>query len=90
MRHKALKSFLISGNSKGIDGRLVNRLRNMFAYLHAAGSPDELHVPPNFGFHWLSGDRQGTAAMLLTRNWRLTFRVTERYTLIDIDLEDYH
>jgi len=32
----------------------------------------------------------GTCAMTLTRNWRLTFRVTERRSIVDLDLEDYH
>ncbi len=37
----------------------------------------------------LAGDRAGTAAMTVTKNWRLTFRVSEHHALIDLDLEDY-
>lgn len=62
----------------------------MVAFLTAATDEAELGTPPNFGFHLLTGDRSGTAAMTLTRNWRLTFRITENRTVVDLDLEDYH
>ena len=62
----------------------------MIAFLVAAENVDELKVPPNFGLHWLVGDRAGTAAMVVTKNWRLTFRVNEMGSLIDLELEDYH
>ncbi|MEK6542713.1 MAG: type II toxin-antitoxin system RelE/ParE family toxin [Pseudomonadota bacterium] len=90
VRHKALRAFLETGKPKGIDARVAGRLRNMIAFLVAAGSVDEFRIPPNFGFHWLTGDRAGTAAMTMTKNWRLTFRVSDTKTLIDLDLEDYH
>jgi len=90
VRHKALRAFIETGNSKGIDARLTSRIRNMVAFLTAADDVEELKIPPNFGFHRLEGDRDGTCAMTLTRNWRLTFRVTERRSIVDLDLEDYH
>lgn len=90
VRHKALRAFLETGKPKGIDARVAGRLRNMIAFLVAAGNVDEFRIPPNFGFHWLTGDRAGTAAMTVTKNWRLTFRVSDTKTLIDLDLEDYH
>lgn len=90
VRYKALRAFLETGKPKGIDARVAGRLRNMIAFLVAAGNVDEFRIPPNFGFHWLTGDRAGTAAMTVTKNWRLTFRVSDTKTLIDLDLEDYH
>ena len=90
VRHKALKAFLESGKPKGIDARVAGRLRNMIAFLAAARDEEEFRIPPNYGFHWLTGDRAGTAAMTVTRNWRLTFRVNDEKALIDLDLEDYH
>ncbi len=90
VRHKALRAFLETGKSKGIDARVADRLRNMIAFLIAAGNEEELRIPPNFSFHWLTGDRTGTAAMTVTRNWRLTFKVNADKALIDLDLEDYH
>ena len=68
----------------------VARLRRMLVYIDAAESFSELSVPPNFGLHELTGDRQGVWSMTVTRNWRMTFGVNEHGTLIDLDLEDYH
>lgn len=90
IRHKALRKFAESGQAKGLDKRLVGRLRNMIAFLDAAGSLEELKIPPNFGFYILSGDRAGQAIMTVTKNWRLTFRLNDAGQIIDLDLEDYH
>jgi len=89
IRHKSLRRFFETGNAKGLVGD-VARLRNMLAFIDAAASLDELAAPPNFGFHGLKGDRAGTWAMNVTRNWRLTFRIDEAGALVDMDLEDYH
>ncbi len=87
--HKGLRRFFETGNARGLVGD-VKRLRNMLAFIDAAASLDELSVPPNFGLHELKGDRVGTWAMAVTRNWRLTFRIDAAGALIDMDLEDYH
>ena len=95
VRHRALRSFLETGHAKGLDARLIGRLRNMVALIHAAHDASELKTPPNFGFHWLTGDRAGTASMpksmgTVTKNWRLTFKVSAENEIVDLDLEDYH
>jgi len=87
--HKALRRFFETGNAKGLVGD-VARLRKMLAFIDAAASLDELAVPPNYGLHPLTGNRAGTWAMTVTRNWRLTFCMDEAGALIDMDLEDYH
>jgi len=89
IRHKGLRRFFETGVAKGLVGD-VDRLRKMLAFIDAAESLDELSVPPNFGLHEFTGDRKGTWAMTVTRNWRLTFPVNEDGVLIDLDLEDYH
>jgi proteic killer suppression protein len=89
IQHKGLRRFFESGVSKGLVGD-VERLRRMLAYIDAAESIDELAVPPNFGLHELGGDRKGTWAMTVTRNWRLTFRINDAGALTDMNLEDYH
>jgi toxin HigB-1 len=90
VRHKALRFYLETGKPIGLNGQVAGRLRNMVALLVAAADESDLRVPPNFGFHMLTGNRAGTCAMTVTRNWRLTFRVTDEKTIIDLDLEDYH
>ena len=66
------------------------RIRKMLAFIDAAGSFDELAVPPNYGLHALMGDKAGRWAMTVTKNWRLTFIRIDDKTLTDLDLEDYH
>ena len=90
IRHKALRSFAETGKPKGLPGNVVERLRNMLAYLVVAATADELKVPPNFGAHPLIGDRAGTWALMVTKNWRMTFRLNETGAIEDLDLEDYH
>ena len=80
--------FAESGATKGVIE--PRRVGNMLVFLSAAGSFDELGVPPNFGFHELTGDRAGTYAMTVTRNWRLTFTKIDDQTIANLDLEDYH
>jgi len=90
VRHKALRRFIESGKPKGLNANLAGRLKNMIAYLAAIDSIDELHAPPNWGAHELTGDRAGTWSLTVTKNWRMTFRLTVEGAVADLDLEDYH
>ena len=90
IRHKALRRFFETGNARGLDGDLVDRLRKMFSFIVAASDLDELGTPPNYGLHPLTGDRAGSWAMTVTRNWRMTFALTQEQAIVDLDLEDYH
>lgn len=89
IRHKGLRRFFETGNAKGLVGDAA-RLRKMLAFIDAASDLGELAVPPNYGLHELTGDRKGTWAMTVTRNWRLTFAINTEGALVDMDLEDYH
>ncbi|HEY0013399.1 MAG TPA: type II toxin-antitoxin system RelE/ParE family toxin [Allosphingosinicella sp.] len=90
IRNKALRRFAETGTSKGLPSEVVERLRNMLAFLAAIEAEDELTVPPNFGAHRLTGDRKGEWSLTVTRNWRLTFGIGEDGAIEDMDLEDYH
>jgi proteic killer suppression protein len=90
IRHKALRRFFETGRAKGLPGDVVDRLFRMMTFIIDADTLDELSTPPNYGLHPLTGDRTGTWAMTVTRNWRLTFSMNEQGALINIDLEDYH
>jgi proteic killer suppression protein len=56
--------------------------------LDAATAPADLDLP-GFGFHPLKGNRKGEFAVIVTRNWRLTFGWNDG-DAVDVDLEDYH
>lgn len=88
VRHRRLRKFLETGIAKGVIE--PERIMDMIAFIDAVEAFDELAVPPNFGFHPLTGDRKGTFAMTVTRNWRLTFTKVDDATIGDLDLEDYH
>ncbi|WP_230772408.1 type II toxin-antitoxin system RelE/ParE family toxin [Sphingomonas sp. Leaf4] len=88
--HKALKRFFLTGDTRGLDGSLIDRLRKMLAFLNAASEPDEFRVPPNYGAHQLTGDRAGVWSLTVTRNWRMTFSINEAGAIVDLNLEDYH
>ena len=88
IRHKALRAFVMSGRAKGLIEPV--RLARIMQFLVAARNFDEFYIPPNFGFHPLTGDRAGTFAITVTRNWRLTFTKVDERTVADLDLEDYH
>ena len=87
--YKGLARFFEMGNAKGLVGDR-NRIRKMLSFINAAGSFDELSVPPNYGLHELVGDRAGRWAMTVTKNWRLTFIKIDDMTISDLNLEDYH
>ena len=88
IRHKALRYLFLEGRTKGIID--PDRLIDMFAFIVAAADFERLAEPPNFGFHALTGDRKGSFAMKVTRNWRLTFVKVDDRTVAELDLEDYH
>lgn len=88
--HKALRRFIETGKPKGLSGDLIDRLSRMVNFIIAAETIDELGTPLNYGLHPLTGDRAGTWAMTVTRNWRMTFSIDDQGAIIDLDLEDYH
>lgn len=90
IRDKALRAFAETGRARGLPGNLVERLRNMLAYLSAIEAVEELKIPPNYGAHLLAGDRAGMWSLTVTKNWRMTFRISEVGGIADLDLEDYH
>jgi proteic killer suppression protein len=90
IRHKPLRQFVETGKPKGLNANVAERLRKMIAFLVAIETVDELSIPPNWGAHPLTGERAGEWALTVTKNWRMTFRLTEERTIADLDLEDYH
>lgn len=90
IRHKALREFAHTGRSKGLPSGSVDRLRKMLAWLSVIEQPEELRVPPNYGAHQLTGDRRGQWSLTVTKNWRMTFWISDDGFIEDVDLEDYH
>lgn len=87
IKHKALKKLVTNGDRRIME---PDRLADMIAFINAAVTFDHLSIPPNFGFHPLTGDRAGEFGMTVTRNWRMTFTRVDDQTIADLNLEDYH
>ena len=87
IRHRALRRLATKGDRRIIE---ADRLVDMLAFIDAATALDDLSTPPNFGLHPLTGNRAGSFAMTVTKNWRMTFVKVDDQTIADLDLEDYH
>src|SRR3546814_20929433 len=87
INHKVLRRFVETGKPKGLPGDLVDRLFKMINFLIDAETLDELSTPPTYGFHTLNGDRAGTWAQTVTRNWCLTFSIHEPAAIDDMAME---
>lgn len=87
-RSRALAEFWHNNDRSGIRADWVGRVKLILDTLHAARQPGDMRVP-GFKFHPLKGEREGTYAVTVSRNWRVTFCFRDG-DAVDIDLEDYH
>ena len=91
IKHKGLKRFVETGQTKGLPSQYVEKISVLI---------EALSVMPNIGTflslpkgkpHRLKGDRHDDYSINVSRNWRMTFRHNETDNTIEIlDLEDYH
>ncbi len=87
-RHKGLRDFFEANSKRGIPPELSGRLRDRLDVIDAAGSLEDIALP-HFGLHELKGDRAGTWAVKVNKNWRLTFTFAGG-DASDVNFEDYH
>ena len=88
IKHKNLKRYASSGEPCGINESWLPRIRRILNALDVAVGPSELDMP---GWHWheLKGSRKGTYSVLVSGNWRVTYK-WEDDAPSKVDLEDYH
>ena len=87
-RHKGLRRFWESGDTRGVPGDLAKRLNRRLDDLAAAVSPDDLRIP-GYRLHALTGGLAGHWSIRVSGNWRLVFRFRDGGA-VDVDLVDYH
>ena len=86
-RHRGLRDLFVEGRGRRINPRFHGKIVDLLDILDAAtGTRDLVGVST---FHALKGDRKGTFSMVVSRNWRITFRL-QRGDVLDVDWEDYH
>jgi toxin HigB-1 len=78
----------MTGNPKGIPFEMVDRIRIRLNVLNRAKELRDVNLP-GLGFHPLKGDRKGEFAVVVTRNYRITFKFRAG-EVFDVNLEDYH
>src|SRR6185436_9582203 len=87
-KHKGLREFFETNSRRGIPPELTTRLRDRLDVIDAAASLEDIALP-HFGLHELKGDRAGTWAVKVNKNWRLTFRFADG-DVSEVNFEDYH
>ena len=89
--HRGLRRFWERDDPTGLAPPIVEKVRNILAFLHWMEDVQELRDVSSWKVHLLTGSRKGTWSLSVTRNWRLTFRVDEiTGEIVDLDYEDYH
>jgi proteic killer suppression protein len=87
-KHKGLERFFLEGSLAGIQPKHAGRLRLILGRLHASCCPHDMNLP-GLHLHELVGDRQGTWAVKVCGNWRLTFSFSGKDDY-NVNYEDYH
>jgi proteic killer suppression protein len=89
--HKGLRRFIEDDDKSGIQAAVAEKLRRMISFLQDMEKEAELKTVPSWKAHQLTGDRKGSWSLSVTKNWRLTFRISQiEIEIIDLDYEDYH
>lgn len=87
-KHKGLKQFYETGNTKGIQAKHRTRLTIILQYLDAAIFPNDLNLP-GMRFHALKGDKKGYYSVSVSGNWRIIFKFEDNHAIL-VDYIDYH
>ncbi len=89
--HKGLRRFIEEDDPSGLPSATVPKIRNIVSFLQDMEQESELRTVRHWKAHEMSGDRKGTWSLLVTKNWRITFRIDRAWIeIIDLDYEDYH
>lgn len=89
--HKGLRRFIEHDDVTGLQPAVVPKIRRMVTFLQDMEQENELLTVPGWKAHRLTGARQGTWSLIVTKNWRLTFLIMpDGLEIIDLNYEDYH
>lgn len=87
-KHKGLLKFFASGSTAGIKAAHAKRLQLILGRLNAASLVKDMDLP-GLRLHELTGDRRGTWSVMVSGNWRVTFRFEGGDAEV-VNYEDYH
>jgi len=91
VRHKGLRRLLEAEDRSGLPAAVIDKILDILAFLQDMESEDELKSLTLWKPHQMKGDRKGTWALHVTKNWRITFEIDrQEIEIIDLDYVDYH
>ena len=91
VKHKGLRRLIEDDDPGALQPALIDKVRKIIAFLQDMEREEELRTIPSWKAHQLTGDRKGTWSVMVTRNWRITFRIDRaELEIVDLDYEDYH
>ena len=90
MRHRGLRRLIAAGDSAGLPAAHLAKIETIITFLQAAPGIEAVRRLQTWRAHQLAADRKGTWSLSVSRNWRITFQVSEAVEITDLDFEDYH
>ncbi len=87
-KHKGLKQFFETGNTKGIQAIHAEKINLILTALNKARYVEHLNIPA-FRLHKLKGDMNNLYSITVQANWRITFEFKEEDVYI-VDYQYYH
>jgi len=87
-RHKGLRIFHATGDTRGIRPEHARRLARVLSFLDNADVPDDVDLP-GWRLHPLKGALAGFWSITVSGNWRVIFRFVEGGVEL-VDYLDYH
>ena len=87
-KHKGLKEFFLTGNTRGISLDHGKKLRLILTKLNAINVIVDMNYPGS-GLHPLKGNLKYFFSVNVSGNWRIIFRF-EKGEVFDVDYLDYH
>ena len=87
-KHKGLQNFYETGSLGGIQPSHEVKLRRRLEMINRVRDVQELNLL-SYGLHRLKGDRKGIWSIVVTGNWRITFKFENGDAYI-LNYEDYH
>ncbi len=91
IKHRGLRRLIEANAPEGLPPAYLDKIGKMLSFLQEMEGVEELRAIPIWRAHHMSGDRRGTWSLVVSRNWRITFRIDEaEKAIVDLDFEDYH
>jgi proteic killer suppression protein len=87
-RHKGLKLFYETGNSRKIQAKHSDKLHDVLQVLDCVTQPEQMRLP-GLEFHKISANLQSFYAVKISGNWRLIFGFDGKNVIL-VDYLDYH